>query len=151
MMAKSMNDYETAFPKVDDEKSIDVKYNLFRFQDHLNHQIQLVSIFFLTKDYNSAFESLQTIFTDTCGFFTSDELGILKPKYAQAMNSVLRLQQYNQHYTSCINSNKKLSYTPQSKIYFDMLEFRMELMRLLAKHQFLIPTIKKGIGAATTL
>lgn len=124
----TMNE-DILFGGIDEQKRNEVKYNIFRFQDHLNFQIQLAAKCFLAKDYNSLFQTLETLYSDTIGFYSEKEI-----------------EELNVLHIKCANI---LSQNEEG-IHRALLDFKFLLMRLMAKHQLLIPIIKKGIGSATS-
>ena len=131
-----------------DERGTDTKYNLFRFQDHLIKWLGIASDCFFMKDYAGAFSALENIFIDSTGFFSEEENLDLSNLYAQASTAFINYNNYN---ISFPTFKGRANYIPPMDIYPALIKFRMKLLYYMAKHQMLIPIIKKGIGKATTL
>jgi len=125
------------------EGNTDAKFNLFRFQDHLVEQIAHIADYFRDREYASAFEALQTIYIDTNGFYSEKEKEQIQPAYLKARSEYLKFLNGN-------SSSSRMVNIPIMDLYMALIDFKMVLMKYLAIHQFLIPTIRKSSAGATS-
>jgi len=142
------DDYDDLLADVDDKLRKDVKYNIFRFQDHLLQWINYVAHFFINRDYPSTFEALQNVYMDCCGSFTTDEITTLDELQKTAQQDYIKYIQYNIDYQTIKKKVKQYAYLPPTNFYASLIKFRTELMKTMWKHQLLIPTVQKGTAGA---
>lgn len=143
-----MDDYEDLIGRSGESGRTDVKFNIFRFQDHLLGLIDLVSKCFFLRDWPSSFEALQNLYIDINGFLDVGEKDDLDCLYETANDENNKYLQYNINYASVRYKIKNQSYIPPDSIYFALIAFRFKLMDSMTKHQLLIPQIKKGSSGA---
>lgn len=141
---KKYNPYSEMLESSDERGGADVKYNLFRFQDHIIRWLSVGSDCFFMKDYGSAFEAYQNVYLDCKGFFEKEELEELEKLYQEAYRLNVQYNNYQVIYDS--NGKRKMSYSPPLQIYPALCKFRSQLLFYMAKHNMLIPIIKKGFG-----
>lgn len=126
------------------------KWNIFRFQDHLNYWIDLVAINLDDGDYSRACRTLTTLFSDTRGFYNKKNQGELDKLFKEMLKENADFMDYNAGYIKVREKMKTQSYAPPQGLYISIVNFRFALMDAMAKYQLLIPMIKKGIGEAVT-
>lgn len=138
-----MTDFDV-FLDTDDDKGKEAKYNIFRFQDHLLDWISLSSQYFFNRDYPNAFEAITNVYSDAIGFFTEPETKRLNKLFEELKKCNSEYISYNINYEITKHRIRNQTYKPPMKIYEKYLEFRMELMKIMAQNQLLIQQKRKG-------
>lgn len=134
------------FLEIGGSQSKDAKWNLFKYQDHLTQWISISAEYLHTKDYPSSFEAMTIIYTDAYGFFSEKEREVIDTIFNAAMKSNTAYQTYIITYSTTPQRENK--YNPPMQIYFDLINFRKQLMVYLTEHELLIPRVKKGDAGA---
>lgn len=134
------------FLEIEEQKSKEAKWNMFRFQDHLLNWMSISAMHFQNKDYPAAFMALTTVYTDAQGFFEEKEKEELEGLFEAAKTSNSELISYMGDFQQ--NRSRERVYSPPTQVYYDLVAFRKKLLELMTKYQLTIPQIKKSVGGA---
>ena len=73
-MVDKYNESEFLGSEHEGKKKVDVRYNIFKFQDHLLYWIGRASTTFVNHEWNSSFDAITIVYLDTIGFLDKEEI-----------------------------------------------------------------------------